>query len=52
MNDYEMVVECTYEFRPCPWLTLQPDIQYIQNPGMDAALDDAVAVSFRAYVAF
>lgn len=52
MDDYEMAIECTYEFSPYPWLTLQPDIQFIQNPGMDAALDDAVALSLRAYIAF
>lgn len=52
MDDYEMAVECTYEFSPRPWLTLQPDIQYIRNPGMDASLDDAVALSLRAYIAF
>ncbi|NQV32733.1 MAG: carbohydrate porin, partial [Phycisphaeraceae bacterium] len=52
MDDYEMAIECTYEFSPTPWLTLQPDIQFIQNPGMDAALDDAVALSLRAYIAF
>ncbi len=52
MDDYEMAIECTYEFSPFPWLTLQPDIQFIQNPGMDAALDNAVALSLRAYIAF
>ena len=52
MDDYELAIECTYAFSPQPWLTLQPDIQFIQNPGMDAALDDAVALSLRSYIAF
>jgi len=52
MDDYEMALECTYEFSPVPWLTLQPDIQFIRNPGMDATLDNAVALSLRAYIAF
>ena len=52
MDDYEMAIECTYAFSPTPWLTLQPDIQFIQNPGMDAAIKDAVALALRAYIAF
>ncbi len=52
MDDFEMAVECTYEFQPRPWLTLQPDIQFIQNPGMDSTLSDALVLSLRAYLAF
>jgi porin len=52
MDDFEMAIECTYEFHPRPWLTLQPDIQFIQNPGMDSTLSDALVLSLRAYLAF
>lgn len=52
MDAYEMAVECTYEFHPAPWLTVQPDVQWIKNPGMDPGLDDAVALSLRAYISF
>ena len=51
-DDYEMALECTYMFSPCPWMTLQPGVQFINNPGMDPALDDAVAFSLRAYIVF
>ena len=52
LDEYEMAVECTYEFHPTNWLTVQPDVQWIKNPGMDPALDDAVALSLRAYISF
>jgi len=51
-DGYETAFECTYEFHPAPWLTLQPDLQYIQNPGMDPALEDALMLSLRAYITF
>jgi len=51
-DDYEMALECTYKFSPYPWMTLQPGVQFIKNPGMDPALDDAVAFSLRAYIVF
>ena len=51
-DDYEMVLECTYKLHPNPWLTLQPGLQFIKNPGMNPDLDDAVALSFRAYMSF
>jgi len=49
---YEMALECAYKFSPCPWMTLQPGIQFVRNPGMDPALDDAVAFSLRSSIAF
>lgn len=51
-DGYETAFECTYEFHPAPWLTLQPDLQYIQNPGMDPALEDTLMLSLRAYITF
>lgn len=51
-DGYEMALECTYKFSPYPWMTLQPGLQFIKNPGMDPALDDAVAFSLRAYMSF
>jgi carbohydrate-selective porin OprB len=51
-DDYDMALECTYRFSPCPWMTLQPGVQFINNPGMDPALDDALAFSLRAYIVF
>ncbi len=43
----ETTIELTYRAPITDWLTLQPDIQYIVNPGNDPALDDAVVVALR-----
>ena len=51
-DEFEMAVECTYTFHPNRWLTVQPDLQFVKNPGMDPDLDDAVALSLRAYMSF
>ncbi len=51
-DDHEMALECTYVFSPKDWLTLQPGVQFIKNPGMNPALDDALAFSLRAYIVF
>lgn len=51
-DGYETAFECTYEFHPVGWLTIQPDLQFIRNPGMDPTLNDAVVLSLRAYIAF
>jgi porin len=51
-EDYEMAIECTYKFCPSPWLTLQPDLQLIKNPGMNPNLDDTMTFSLRAYIRF
>jgi len=32
VNDYEINLEATYSFQPTPWLTIQPDLQYVINP--------------------
>jgi porin len=44
---HETAVELTYRVRATPWLALQPDVQYIVNPGTDPALDNAWAVGLR-----
>jgi len=51
-DDFEMTLEFNYKFHPNRWLTLQPGLQLIHNPGMDSGLDDAVAFSCRAYMSF
>ncbi len=51
-DDHEMALECTYVFSPKDWLTLQPGVQFIKNPGMDPDLDDAVVLSLRTYMSF
>ncbi len=48
----ETAIELTYRAEVLPWLTLQPDIQYILNPGMDPSLDDALVAGVRMEVLF
>lgn len=52
VEEYEMAVELTYELPITEWFTLQPDIQWIKNPGMDPSINDALALGLRAYIAF
>ena len=33
VRDTESFIEVTYQCQICPWLTVQPDLQYIMNPG-------------------
>ncbi len=47
VNRAEFVVEWSYAFQVNPNIVLQPDIQYILNPGTDPTLDDALIVGMR-----
>lgn len=51
-DSHETTLELTYRAPITDWLTLQPDIQYVINPGMDPALDDAVVVALRFEIAY
>ena len=48
----ETVVEITYRAQIQPWLSVQPMVQRIFNPNMDAALKDAWIAGVRFEVAF
>ena len=48
----ETAVELTYAAVLSAWLTLQPDIQDIVNPGTDRALANALAVGVRISAGF
>ncbi len=48
----ETVVEITYRAQLKPWLSVQPMVQRIFNPNMDAALRDAWVAGMRLEVAF
>lgn len=50
--DAEMVVEITYQARITPWFLLQPDLQYIINPGGSKDLDNAFVAGLRASITF
>lgn len=43
----EVVVEGTYRAPITPWLTVQPSVQYVINPGLDQSLDNALALGLR-----
>lgn len=46
----ETVVEAFYRVQVTPWFYLQPDIQYIANPG--GTYDSSVAVGIRSVITF
>jgi porin len=50
--DYEGIIELTYNAQITPWLSVQPDVQYIMHPGGSNAQSDAWAVGLRASIAF
>lgn len=47
----ETALELTYALAG-EWFTVQPDVQYIINPGTDPGLDNAVAFGLRVGVSF
>lgn len=48
----EGMIELTYSDRVLPFLTLQPDVQYVRRPGGLRDADDAVVLGLRAIVAW
>jgi porin len=52
MDRAETVVEMSYRFAALDWLVLQPDVQYIHNPGLDPSLDSAWVASLRMQFTF
>lgn len=48
----ETAFELTYRAQITSWLALQPDVQYIVNPGLDPALKDVFAVGLRAQLTY
>ncbi|MDY6947997.1 MAG: carbohydrate porin, partial [Pseudomonadota bacterium] len=47
LERHESAIELTYRVQARSWLALQPDLQYIINPGTDPALEDAWVVGLR-----
>lgn len=43
----ETALELTYRFALTDRLALQPDLQYVFNPGLDRSRDDALAIGLR-----
>jgi len=55
----ETVVEATYQYQVAPWWILQPDAQYVVNPGANIPsnlsskpLKDAFIIGVRAIITF
>ena len=46
-DHHETAIELTWRAPITDWLTLQPDVQYIINPGTDPGLDNALTISLR-----
>jgi porin len=49
-DDREVVIEAVYNAVILPWLSVQPDVQYVVNPGGDPRLADAIVVGVRVKV--
>lgn len=48
----ELIIEATFRAPVSRWLTFQPDVQYVVNPGGRRDLRDAVVVGFRTEIGF
>ncbi len=48
----ETAIELTYRKPLTRFLSVQPDVQYIVNPGMDPSVRDALAIGFRVTLAW
>jgi porin len=48
----ETAIELTYRAELRPWLFIQPDFQYIINPGMDQSLKNAFQIGSRVEIVF
>lgn len=46
-DDQETNLELTYRAHITDWLSLQPDLQYVINPGVNPALDNALVFLLR-----
>jgi porin len=46
-QDFEMISEWTYEMALVPWLTLQPDMQYIFKPGGTGDIPNAFVLGIQ-----
>jgi porin len=50
MDDSEVQFEITYSDTLTPWLAIQPDLQWVRNPGGDRSIDDALVAGLRVSV--
>jgi porin len=48
----ETTLEVDYQYNPAPWLSIQPDLQYIIDPAGDSNRDDILVCGLRTIVHF
>jgi porin len=48
----ETTLELDYQYNPVPWLSIQPDAQYILDPGGNSHRDDILVLGLRTIVRF
>jgi len=48
----ETTLELDYQFNPAPWLSIQPDVQNIIDPGGDSNRSDIVVLALRTIIRF
>jgi porin len=48
----ETAIELVYSFQVTPWFALQPEIQFILNPGMEKSINDAFSFGVRSEISF
>ena len=52
VDEFELAIEVTYAAVVTSWLSVQPDLQYIINPGTDPSRDDALLLGVRTVISF
>jgi porin len=52
LSEGELNIELTYRAPVAPWLTLQPDVQYVVDPGGVRGRRDAVVLGLRTEIGF
>lgn len=48
----ELTLELDYQYNPTPWLSIQPDVQEIIDPGGDSNRSDILVLGLRTIVKF
>lgn len=48
----QTVIELTYSYAVTPWLTVQPDVQYLFNPAANGTVPDALVLGCQIAVTF
>lgn len=50
VDSHETAIELTYSTQVNEWLRIQPDIQYVLNPGVDPSLENALVLGVRVEI--